>query len=144
VFLPCRFKHKIIMKKLLVLVAVFTTVLLSNANAQGGNFDTAAMKARYLERTKPALIEKTKLTDAQADKVLEINWQSRSKMRGMRDLSQDERQKMMDNLQTERNKQYKDIPLTDDQIKAVNDFFEEQRKQMQQQRQQNGGGGNRN
>jgi hypothetical protein len=49
---------------------------------------------------------------------------------------------MMDNLQTERNKQYKDIPLTDDQIKAVNDFFEEQRKQMQQQRQN--GGGNRN
>ena len=48
------------MKKLLVLVAVFTTVLLSNANAQqgNGNFDPAAMKARYLERTKPALIEK--------------------------------------------------------------------------------------
>lgn len=131
------------MKKLLVLVvAVFTTVLLSNANAQGGNFDTAAMRARYLERTKPALIEKTKLTDAQADKVLDINWQSRSKMRGMRDLSEDERNKRRADMQVEMNKQYKDIPLTDDQIKAVNDFFEEQRKQMQQQRQQNGG--NRN
>lgn len=126
------------MKKLFVLVAVFTTVLLSDANAQGGNFDTVAMKARYLERTKPALIEKTKLTDAQADKVLEINWQGRSKMRGMRDLSQEERKKKMDDAQAEANKQYKDIPLTDDQIKAVNDFFEEQRKLMQQQR-QNGG-----
>lgn len=129
------------MKKLLVLVAVFTTVMLSSANAQGGNFDTAAMKARYLERTKPALIEKTKLTDAQADRVLEINWQSRSKMRGFRDLSQDERKKLADDLQTERNKQYKDIPLTDEQIKSVNDFFEEQRKLMQQQRQN---GGNQN
>lgn len=129
------------MKKLLVLVAVFTTVLLSNANAQGGggNFDPAAMKARYVERTKPQLIEKTKLTDAQADKVIEINWEARSKMRGMRDLSEDERKKKMDEIQEAITKQYKDIPLTDDQIKAVNDFFEEQRKQ-QQQRQQNGGG----
>jgi len=131
------------MKKLLVLVAVFTTVLLSNANAQGGNgnFDPVAMKARYLERTKPALIEKTKLTSEQADKVLDINWEARSKMRGMRDMAEDDRKKKMEEAQTEANKQYKAIPLTDDQIKAVNDFFEEQRKQMQQQR-QNGGGNN--
>lgn len=129
------------MKKLLVLVAVFTTVLLSNANAQGGNFDPAAMKARYLERTKPALIEKTKLSSEVADKVLEINWEARQKLRGTRDLSDDERKKKQDEAQTEANTKYKAIPLTDDQIKAVNDFFEEQRKLMQQQR-QNGGGGN--
>ena len=133
------------MKKLFVLVAVFTTALLS-ANAQGGNgngnFDPVAMKARYVERTKPALIEKTKLTEAQADKVIDINWEARSKMRGMRDLSEDDRKKKMDEVQGDITKQYKDIPLTDDQIKSVNDFFEEQRKQMQQQRQQNGG--NRN
>ena len=126
------------MKKLFVLVAVFTTVLLSNASAQQGNFDPAAMKARYLERTKPSLIEKTKLTPEQADKVLDINWESRTKLRGLRDLSQEERQKKMDEARDDASKQYKTIPLTDDQIKAVNDFFEEQRKQ----RQQNGGGGN--
>lgn len=132
------------MKKLLALVAVFTTVLLSNANAQGGNgnFDPAAAKARYVERVKPSLIEKTKLTDAQADKVLDINWDARSKMRGMRDLSQDERKKKMEEVQADENKQYKDIPLTDDQVKAVNDFFEDLRKQMQQQRQNGGGNGN--
>jgi Spy/CpxP family protein refolding chaperone len=134
------------MKKLLALVAVFTTVLLSNANAQqgngnGGNFDPAAMKARYVERVKPQLIEKTKLTDAQADKVIDINFEARSKMRGLRDLSEDDRKKKMDEVQTDINKQYKAIPLTDDQIKAVNDFFEEQRKQMQQQRQNGGGNG---
>lgn len=135
------------MKKLFILVALFTTALFS-ANAQGGNgngnFDPVAMKARYVERTKPALIEKTKLTEAQADKVIDINWEARSKMRGMRDLSEDDRKKKMDEVQADINKQYKDIPLTEDQIKSVNDFFEEQRKQMQQQRQQNGGGGNRN
>jgi Spy/CpxP family protein refolding chaperone len=131
------------MKKLLALVAVFTTVLLSNANAQqgNGNFDPAAMKARYVERVKPLLIEKTKLTDAQADKVLDINWDARGKMRGMRDLSEDDRKKKMADIQADTNKQYKDIPLTDDQIKAVNDFFDELRKQMQQQRQNGGGNG---
>jgi hypothetical protein len=132
------------MKKLLVLVAVFTTMLFSVANAQGGggNFDPAAMKARYLERTKPLLVEKTKLTSEQADKVLEINWtEVRMKTRGMRDLSEDERKKKVDEANAEATKQYKAIPLTEDQVKAVNDFFEEQRKQMQQMR-QNGGGGN--
>jgi low affinity Fe/Cu permease len=129
------------MKKLFILVAVFTTILVSNANAQGGNFDTAAMRARYVERVKPSLIEKTKLTEAQADKVISINWEARSKMRGMRDLSEDERKKKMDDVQAEITKQYKDIPLTDDQIKTVTDFFTEQRKQMQQQR-QNGGNNN--
>jgi low affinity Fe/Cu permease len=129
------------MKKLFILVAVFTTILVSNANAQGGNFDTAAMRARYVERVKPSLIEKTKLTEAQADKVISINWEARSKMRGMRDLSEDERKKKMDDAQADITKQYKDIPLTDDQIKAVTDFFTEQRKQMQQQR-QNGGNNN--
>jgi hypothetical protein len=126
------------MKKLLVLVAIFTTVLVSNANAQGGNFDTAAMRVRYVERIKPLLIEKTKLTEAQADKVISINWESRSKTRGLRDLPEDERKKKMDDVQADISKQYKDIPLTDDQIKAVNDFFEEQRKLRQQ------NGGNRN
>lgn len=133
------------MKKLFILVAVFTGALFVNANAQGRNFDTAAMKARYLERTKSPLIEKTNLTEEQANKVLEINWQSRSKMRGTRNMSADDRKKLFDDLQAERNKQYKDIPLTDDQIKAVNDFFDEQRKQMQDRRQNggfNGNGGN--
>jgi len=129
------------MKKLFVLVAVFTTVLLSNANAQGGSPDPAAMKARYVERVKPQLIEKTKLTAEQADKVLDINWEANMKMRGMRDLSQEERQKKREEAQADAEKQYKAIPLTDDQIKSVKDFFDEMRKQMQQQRQNGGGNG---
>jgi Spy/CpxP family protein refolding chaperone len=131
------------MKKLLVLVAVFTTVLLSNANAQqgNGNFDPAQMAQRYKERVKPQLIEKVKLTDAQAEKVCDIQLASRQQMRGLRDLSEDDRKKKIDEIQADNNKQYKAIPLTDDQIKAVNEFMDEMRKQMQQQR-QNGGGGN--
>ena len=131
------------MKKLLVLVAVFTTIVVSNANAQqgNGNYDPAQMAQRYKERVKPQLIEKTKLTDAQAEKVCDIQLAGREKMRGLRDLSEDDRKKKMDEIRADFNKQYKDIPLTDDQVKAVNDFFDEMRKQMQQQRQNGGGNG---
>ena len=134
------------MKKLLVLVAVFTTVLVSNVIAQqgNGNFDPAQMAQRYKERVKPQLVEKVKLTDAQAEKVCDIQLASRQQMRGLRDMSQEDRKKKMDEIQAENDKQYKAIPLTDDQIKAVNDFFDEMRKQMQQQRQNGGGNGGGN
>lgn len=123
------------MKKLLVLVAVFTTVLLTNANAQGGGQggDPAARMQAYKDRVKPQLIEKTKITEAQADKILDIQMATMQQRRGLRDLSEDDRKKKMDAINADINKQYKTIPLTDDQIKAVNDFFENMRKQMQQQ-----------
>ena len=129
------------MKKLLVLVALFTTVYVSQANAQQqGGGDPAAMLQRYKDRVKPQLIEKTKITDAQADKVIDITFANRMKMRGFRDLSEDERKKQTEEINAAQNKEFKAIPLTDDQVKAVNEFFEEQRKQMQEQRKQNGGG----
>ena len=133
------------MKKLLVLIALFTTVYATNVQAQQqGGGDPAAMLQRMKDRIKPQLIEKTNLTDAQADKVIEINFNARTQMRSLRDLGEDDRKKKMDEIKDNVNKEYKAIPLTDDQIKAVNDFFEEQRKMMQQQRQQNGGNGGGN
>ena len=129
------------MKKLILMLVLFTAVATINVQAQGGQGgDPAAMLARMKERMKPQLIEKTKLTDAQADKVIEINFEARSQMRGMRDLSEEDRKKKMDEVRTATDKKYKEMPLTDDQIKAVNDFYDEWRKNMQQQR--NGGGGN--
>jgi len=78
------------------------------------------------------LVEKVKLTEAQADKVLDINFAYRTKMRGLKDLTEDDKKKQLDEIQAAQLKEYKAIPLTDDQIKAVNEFFEEQRKQWQQ------------
>ena len=129
------------MKKLLVLIAFFAAVTI-NANAQGqGGGDPAARAAKMKETLKPQLIEKLKLTDAQAEKVLDINIKSRAEMRGMRDLSDDERKKKREEVEAAQNKAYKEIPLTDDQIKAVNAFFEEQRQQMMKQRGNGGGNG---
>ena len=121
------------MKKLLVLVALFTIMCATNVNAQqnGGNFDPAVALQKAKERTTPQLIEKVKLTEAQANKVVEINFEARQQMRGLRDLSEDDRKKKIDEVQADTNKKYKAIPLTDDQIKAVSDFYEEMRKNMQ-------------
>ena len=130
------------MKKLFVLIVLFTTVYLTKAEAQQqGGGDPAAMAQRYKERVKPQLIEKTKLTDAQADKVLDINFNARQQMRGLRDLSEDDRKKKMDEIKVGIDKEYKAIPLTDDQFNSIKDFFDELRKEMQQRR-QNGGGSN--
>jgi hypothetical protein len=99
------------------------------------------MAQRYKERVKPQLLEKVKISDAEAEKVLDIQLASRQQMRGLRDLSEEDRKKKMDEMQADQLKQYKAIPLTDDQVKAVQSFFEEMRQNMQQQR-QNGGQGN--
>lgn len=123
------------MKKLIVLVVFLTTFYAMNASAQGqGGGDPAARAAKMKETLKPQLIEKLKLTDEQAEKVLDINIKSRAEMRGFRDMSEDERKKKREEMEAAQNKAYKEIPLTDEQIKAVNEFFEEQRKEMMKQR----------
>lgn len=126
------------MKKLFSLLVLFTTIYMTKVSAQGG--DPATMMQRFKERMKPQLIEKTKITDEQADKVFDINFKFRSQMRELRDLSADDRKKKIEDIREAENKEYKAIPLTDEQVKAVADFFDEQRKLMQQRRQQNGGG----
>lgn len=113
----------------LVLICSFNTLLAQPpAGGGGGQMDPARMLEMMKERIKPQLIEKTKLSDAQADKVLEIQVASQGQMRGFRDLSDEERATKMKEMNEARAKKYKEIPLTDDQIKSVTDFFEELRK----------------
>lgn len=134
---------KTVMKKLLVLAALCVTVYAVNAQPPQGGGDPAAMMARMKERIKPQLMEKAKLSDAEADKVIEINFDSRRQMRDIRmdqSLSDDDKKKKIDELRTGLDKKYKEIPLTDDQVKAVNDFYEEMRKNREQRSNWNGGG----
>lgn len=124
------------MKKLIGLLAVI--LISSTAMAQGGpQMDPAQMLEMMKQRVKPQMIEKTKLTDAQADKVLEVQVWAQTQMRGLRDLSEEDRTKKMKETNEEREKKLKAIPLSDDQIKAVNEFYEEMRRN----RQRGGGGG---
>jgi len=134
------------MKKLFFLVVLFTMVYSTKVDAQqNGDRDPAAMMQRMKERIKPSLIEKTKLTDAQADKVIEINFSNQRKRRDIRmdqTLTDEERTKKVAELQEAQNASLKAIPLTDDQVKDVNTFFEEMRKEQMQRRQNSGNGGN--
>lgn len=132
------------MKRLFLFVAFLfslSTITVQAQDNSGG--DPQAMLQRMKDRIKPQLMEKTKLTDAQADKVIEINFQERQQMRGLRDMSEDDRKKKMDEIREDLNKQYKAIPLTEDQIRSVNDFFDEMRKNMRQRQQGGGNGGGR-
>ena len=124
------------MKKVLALVALVLIASFNTIMAQppggGQQMDPAKMLEMMKQRVKPQLIEKTKLTDAQADKVLEIQIASQTAMRGMRDLSEDERMSKMKEIREGNNKKFKEIPLTDEQIKSVNDFYDEMRKNLMQ------------
>ncbi len=133
------------MKKIIALLTIVGCIAATGAMAQGGDgfgggggqqMDPAQMLEMMKQRMKPQLIEKTKLSDAEADKVLEIQLWVQSQGRGLRDLSEDERAAKQKETADERKKKLKAIPLTDDQIKAVDDFYEEMRRN----RPQRGGG----
>lgn len=92
-----------------------------------------------MERMKPMLIEKTHLSDVEAEKVLDIYATTMPQRREIRmdgTMSDDDKKKKIDGLNEEMSKKYKAIPLTDEQVKSVDEFF----KNMPNRR--NGQGGN--
>lgn len=115
------------MKKILVLsmfmVSVFTISVKAQPGGQGDTTGRAQRMQQMKERTKPGLMEAAKLTDAEADKVLDIYYATRGNMRGLRDLSEEDRKKKMDEMQADTDKKFKAIPLTDEKIKLVNDYM---------------------
>ena len=122
-------------------MVLFAAIHSTEAQAQGGG-DPAARMQQMKERIKPQLVEKTKLTEEQADKVIEIRFDFQRQAREARNdqsLNDEQRTKKMTDLQAARDKKLAEIPLTADQVKAVNGFFDEMRQQGG-----NRGGGNGN
>ena len=117
------------MKKLFIIFSVFMTVFISSVSAQKtGDRDPSAMMERMKERIKPALVQKTQISDAQADKVIEISFGAQRKKREVRmdqSLSEEEKGRKYTELDEERNKNLKSIPLSEEQVKGINTFFEE-------------------
>ena len=70
------------------------------------------------------MVEKTGLTEAQADRVIEINFEMRETMRGLGELSEADRAAKVAELKAARDKKYSEIPLTAEQIAAVKSFYE--------------------
>jgi hypothetical protein len=82
------------MKKIIALLTIVGCIAATNVMAQGGGggqqMDPAQMLEMMKQRIKPQLIEKTKLSDSEADKVLEVQLWAQSQGRGLRDLSEEE------------------------------------------------------
>mgnify|MGYP003578646065 CR=1 FL=1 len=124
------------MKKFLFLTLIFGAIISSVVHAQGANTqaqpktqpqpsaDQAAMLQQMKDKFKAPMVEKTGLTEAQADKVIEINFELRQSMIAFKDLNQADRAKKVAELKVTREKKYSEIPLTPEQIKAVLAFYE--------------------
>ena len=124
------------MKKFLVLTLMFSALLSTTVLAQSGPQtqtppDPAAMLQQMKEKQKPGLVEKAGLTEAQADKVIEINFELRmAMMNDMRGLNEADRAKKIADFKAAKEKKYSEIPLTAEQIKAVYAYYEEMGKNM--------------
>ena len=132
------------MKKLIVLAALFATVYSANAqqasantqsntNAQGGG-DAAAMAER-VRQTKATLVEKAKITEEQAEKIMQINIDARKSLGDMRELSDDDRKAKIAAMEADRDKKYLEV-LTQEQFTAVKTAFADMKKQHQPQQRQ--------
>lgn len=118
------------MKKLFLLATLFAAIVTTSVSAQGGPGGgmTPEQMAERQKQLKADLVAKAKITEAEAEKVMEIRKESRGNWGGMKDMSPEERQKKMEEMKAERNKKLKAIPLTDEQVKAVETVLDEQMK----------------
>ena len=119
------------MKKILFLLAFITTVSVSSVYAQQ-NETPEQMQQRMRDKIRPELVAKTGITEVQADKVIDINFvlqKQRREIRNDQALTQEEKIKRNSEIDAARDKEYSGIPLTDEQIKLVNAFFDEMKKQ---------------
>jgi hypothetical protein len=127
-----------IMKKIFLLLAFLSTLFTSSVSAQN-NENAEAMLIRLKERVKPQLVEKARITEAQADRVIETNFALQRQRRQVRmDQSISDEEKANRNLAIDaaRDKEFSAI-LSAEQIKAVNAFFDEDARQQRQGRRNN-------
>ena len=116
------------MKKFLFLTLIFGAIISTNIYAQAG--DPPSLLQQTKDKVKPQMVEQTGLTDAQADRVIEINFEMRESMRAFVNLNDADRAKKVAELKADRDKKYSEIPLTAEQIAAVKTFYENMGKNM--------------
>jgi Ni/Co efflux regulator RcnB len=121
------------MKKVLLLVVILLGLSGSVLMAQDGNFDPAKMKERQLQQLKDSDL---KLTDVQADSVVNINMETRQQMRGLRDLGDEERRTKMKEINDYRLKRWTAALKDEALAKRVAEYYEKMRANRP-----NGGGG---
>lgn len=132
------------MKKLLFLSLISGALISTTTHAQGPavtqspatqqatSEQLANMLKEAKEKQKPMLVEKAGLTDAQAEKVIEINFEIRQQAgAALAGLNDADRTAKLAEFKAAKEKKYSEIPLTAEQIKAVYTAYEDWGKSMQ-------------
>jgi hypothetical protein len=117
------------MKKFLFLTLICGAIATTNVQAQPA--DPVAALERAKQDQKPGLIEKAGLTAAQADKLIELNFELRMAMAAFRDLSAADRSAKFEELKAAKEKKIAAL-LTPEQIQAVNSYYQDRTKNMPQ------------
>ena len=117
------------MKKFLFLSVIFCSIITTTSYAQPAG-DPATILQQMKESVKPQMMEKTGLTEALVDKVVEINFETRMAASALRDLNEADRSAKIAELKAAREKKLNDL-LTPEQLKSVNAFYEEMGKNRQ-------------
>lgn len=125
------------MKKFLLLTLIFCAVISTatyaqpqsqpqaqaKPQAQAQVSDPAAMLQQMKEKIRPEMVAKTGLTEAQCDKVIELNFEMRMAAAALKDLPEADRTAKIQELKAAKEKKFTEF-LTPEQIKAVKDFYE--------------------
>ena len=137
------------MKKLLFLSLISGALISTTTSAQGPVSSkqpaaqqpaapqfTAEQKATMLKEAKekqiPMLVEKAGLTNEQAEKLIEINFEMRfGAAAALQGLNDADRTAKLAEIKAAKEKKYSEIPLTTEQIKAVYAAYEDWGKSMQ-------------
>jgi Spy/CpxP family protein refolding chaperone len=118
------------MKKYLLMLFILSAIFTTATNAQSAA-DPGALLQQMKEQQKPGLMEKAGLTEAQAEKIIEINYETRMQAgRELKDLNEADRTKKLAEIKAMKEKKYSEV-LTPEQMKAVKTYYEEMGKNMQ-------------
>jgi hypothetical protein len=116
----------LIMKKILFLMLILGALVSTTTYAQAG--DPPSVLQQMKEKQKPGLIEKAGLTDAQAEKVIELNYEMRMKASTeLKDLTGEDRSKKLAEMKAAKEKKFAEF-LSPEQITAMNKYYEEMGK----------------
>ena len=125
------------MKKFLFLALIFSAIISTASYAQAGGpsatpqqtkeTDPAAILQQMKEKQVPPMVEKTGLTEAQANKVIELNYEMRMAAGALKDLPEAERMEKIKELKADKEKKMSEL-LTAEQIAAVKKFYEDMAK----------------
>ena len=132
------------MKKILCLSLIFSAVISTSAYAQPSQpsqsqqiaqatTDQDAMVKQAKETQSPLMVEKTGLSLTQANRVIEINFEIRQQAgAALQGLNEADRSAKLAEFKALKEKKYREIPLTAEQIKSVYAFYEDMAKNAPQ------------